>query len=67
MASFFSSRRLPKKIRFDPEVARRVVPGRLVERGLVANLEEGKHAVELVISISEKEDEVKARTAEKND
>ena len=51
-----TGRTLPDTFRFDPDEARRVVPQRLLERGLVPTIEEGKRAVELVISISEKEE-----------
>ena len=52
-----SGRRLPDKIRFDPEVVRRVVPDKLVARGLFATREEAARALELMISVAEKENE----------
>lgn len=59
--NLFSSTKpkFPRQIRFNTELARRVVPQRLVDRGFVADLEEGKRALELVISMAETEDETK--------
>ena len=50
-----SGHRLPDQIRFDPEEARRVVPDKLVARGLFQTREEAKRALELLISIAEKD------------
>ncbi|MEK7155858.1 MAG: hypothetical protein AAB734_03180 [Patescibacteria group bacterium] len=47
--------RLPDKIRFDPDEARRVAPDKLVARGLFATREEAARAIELVISMAEEE------------
>ena len=51
-----NGRMLPDTFRFDPEEARRVVPKKLVDRGIVDNIEEGKRAVELVISAAERDE-----------
>lgn len=56
MSFFFPVKsKFPQQIRFSPELARRVVPQKLVDRGIVADLEEGRRAIELVISMAEKE------------
>jgi len=52
-----TGKRLPDKIRFDPEEARRIIPKKLMERGLVATLEEGKRAVEIIIASDDQDDE----------
>jgi len=52
-----TGRRLPDKIRFDPEEARRVIPKKLMEHGLVTTLEEGKRAVEIVIASDDQKSE----------
>ena len=51
-----NGRALPDKFRFDPKEARRVVPAKLVESGLFSSYEEASRALELVISMAEKEE-----------
>lgn len=52
---FFSGKdELPKRVKFNTELARRIVPDKLVARGLFTTREEAGRALELVISMAEK-------------
>ena len=59
-----SGRIFPDTIRFYPDEVRRVAPDMLVSRGLFSSREEAARAIELVISMAEKEE---AGTLEKSE